>query len=68
MRSLIFKIVAAVIGALAAMVVLHGAVFVVTGQPAGPVATNAIWCVAMLLGFVVPVRIVLAYKRKGSVR
>lgn len=45
------------------MVLLHFIVVWVTGRVAGPFATSFIWAVAMCLGFVVPVRLVMAYRR-----
>lgn len=63
MKWLVLKMAAAVLAAAVSMVLLHFIVVWVTGRVAGPFATSFIWAVAMCLGFVVPVRLVMAYRR-----
>jgi hypothetical protein len=62
--TLALKIAAAVLGALVSMWVLHGAIFLLTGDVAGPIGDLVIWGVSMWLGLGLPLELVRKYRKR----
>jgi len=64
MARLVLQVAARLVGALLLIAGLHTVVFLSTGRTAGSIATACIWAAAMYVGFLIPLRLITAYKAR----